>query len=149
VPAARYSNGDGTFIDFDEVVWTVDVPADKKDGQLFRVVVRLLYQSTTPEYVEFLRTANTTTDRGTNLQTIWDNTSEAAPFEMASVQRDIRVVQELMAGGGGGSDGTGGGGGGAATGGMCGCGSAGGSIAVLVLAVALLRSRVRKRHSAI
>ncbi len=153
VPGALYDNGDGTFADHDEFVWDVEVPTTMQDGQTFDVVVRLLFQATTPHYVGFLLNENRTTDAGRNLFDIWKATSEAAPFEMARVERKIPVrvvVPDAGSGGGagggagGGSVSTGGGGAGGGTGridGQCGCSSGAGVLLLAVAAVLLRRKR--------
>lgn len=149
VPATQYQSGDGTWADYDEVVWDVSVPTTMLDGETFDVTVRLLYQSTTPAYVEFLRSEDRSSDRGQNLYGLWKATGEAAPFEMARVDKKIPVRIGGAGGGSGGSGGSGGGGDVTGTGGggaieaKCGCGAApGGSFAVSVL---LLRRRLRTR----
>jgi hypothetical protein len=156
VPDTLYRLDDGGYGDADEVIWDVDVPTTLKDGDMFDVTVRLLFQTTTPEYVGFLHDENRTTDRGQNLLDIWSQTNQAAPFEMARVDKHVRV-QGTGAGGGSGGGGTAGAGGGSGTGGgtaggtqppiktSCGCTTSGPGalLAALASLAAALRRRLR------
>lgn len=161
VPEALYAESPGVYLDYDEVVWDVDVPSNMAGGTDFVVTINVLYQATTPEYVTFLRDENHSTDAGRNLFDIWKATNEAPPFVMATVEKRIAVVVPDAGsgggagGGGGGSGGSaggsmaaGGGGGGAGGGrgqlnGVCGCNASAGSAVLLLLADALLRRKGR------
>jgi uncharacterized membrane protein YgcG len=160
---------DGGFKNWDDVTWNLDVPSNLQAGDTLDFVVRLLYQSTTPEYVGFLQAQNTTTDAGNNLVDIFHATGDAAPIEMARAEATTMAVAQPGTGGGGaatggGSAATGGGsagggsagggssaggggavpGGGDTTGGICGCSSGPGTLVLLAL-FALKRRRVSKR----
>lgn len=50
-----------------------------------RAEVRLLYQTTTKKYVEFLRDENFTNSDGDIAYDLWDQTGQGAPVEMASL----------------------------------------------------------------
>jgi hypothetical protein len=53
-----------------------------------RVVVELLYQTSSKEYVEFLRDENSTNTWGTDVHDVWTNTGRSAPATMASAISD-------------------------------------------------------------
>ena len=59
------------------------------------VTVSLYYQSTSKEYVEFLRDANVTNSAGQDLYNAWVATGRAAPVLMARVTSAIHVVSGL------------------------------------------------------
>lgn len=159
VPEALYAESPGVYLDYDEVVWDVDVPSNMAGGTTFDVTINLLYQATTPQYVTFLRDENRTTDAGRNLFDIWKATNEAAPFLMASVEKRIAVIVPDAGGGGGAGGGSGGSaggsmstGGGAGGGGgrgqlngVCGCNASAGSALLLLLAGVVLRRRRAER----
>jgi hypothetical protein len=57
------------------------------------IVATLYYQTTSKEYIEFLRDNNTTSNRGNQLYAMWDSTGKAAPEimerEYLRVQRPV------------------------------------------------------------
>ncbi len=57
--------------------------------------VRLYYQTSSREYIEFLRDTNVTDARGTNLYNTWDTVGRAAPFAMDDA---IAPVSAFIAG---------------------------------------------------
>lgn len=82
VPADQYRNPDGSYRYWDEV--GLNPPA----GAVY-AEIRLLYQPTSWEYVQFLYLANTGTNaflaqEGKNLLDAWLNTGMAEPYVMAS-----------------------------------------------------------------
>ncbi len=147
-----YDLPDGGFKNYDEIEWDIDVPDGLQPGDPFNVTARLLYQSTTPDYVDFLSGADTTTDAGQNLANIYAATvSYNLPFEMAVADAGTTLKMATgTGGGGGGGAGTGGAGGGtgtstgggtAASGAKCGCSSGDFSSLLLLAALALRRRR--------
>lgn len=72
-PAPRYADGQN---------W--DVAAYPLPAAARRVTARLLYQSTSRDYVEFLRDENTTNGAGQAMHDAWVANGRAAPVEMAS-----------------------------------------------------------------
>ena len=55
------------------------------------VRVRLYYQTTSKEYIEFLRDANVTDSRGLDLYNAWDAVGRATPFAMDDVSSAINA----------------------------------------------------------
>ncbi|MCA9002126.1 MAG: hypothetical protein KDB61_09395, partial [Planctomycetes bacterium] len=51
--------------------------------------VRLLHQTTSKEYIEFLRDENVTNMAGTDAYNLWDTFGKSAPVEMGAVQVDF------------------------------------------------------------
>lgn len=98
-----YGSGAGAYRHFDEVSYTVAVPASL-EGHV-RVIARVYYQSMTREYVTFLRDANTTTSHGESLMALYEATEAAAPMEIAVAELSTEVGEALDAGvdGGGGA----------------------------------------------
>jgi len=56
------------------------------------VIVSLYYQSTSKEYIEFLRDANVTNSAGQDLYNAWVSTGRAAPVLMAQASIAVHVV---------------------------------------------------------
>jgi hypothetical protein len=81
-PVVHYSYADGQYWDDTEYY----LPSTAKT-----VEVKLYYQSTSKEYVEFLRDENYTNQAGQNLYDAWFAQGKSAPVEMAgaSVQVDV------------------------------------------------------------
>ena len=67
---------------WDEAPYVVGIPASAR-GPL-SVKARLLYQTTSREYVESLRDANTTDGFGAKMVELWQKHGRAPPFEMAA-----------------------------------------------------------------
>lgn len=67
-----------------------------------RVEAELLYQTTSKEYVEFLRDENTTNDAGTVMYALWEANGRAAPYVMAheTTWIDLSAVPDPGATGG-------------------------------------------------
>jgi len=73
VPANAYPTlPDGTLQHWDDVVYPIPVGAARAEVQVY-------YQSTSPEYINYLRRANTTTLRGNDIYQAWINTGMAPP----------------------------------------------------------------------
>lgn len=114
--------------DFDLATFTVPVPKTATKGQVVNVKARLLYQSTTPEYVGFLTDYNFSDSNGQALHDIWMQTGQAAPVEMATATASFTVGDRTSP-----------------VKGACGC-SEGDALALISLGLlgALLRKRPRR-----
>ncbi len=77
-PGPRYADGQN---------W--DVSTFALPSTATNVVAELLYQTTSKEYVEFLRDANTTNSAGQTMYDLWANNGRAAPVVM---QRDSTAL---------------------------------------------------------
>ncbi len=73
---AAYSYADGQY--WDDTLYTIPAGAAKAE-------VTLYYQSTSKEFVEFLRDANTTNTRGQEMYDLWNNNGKCPPEVMATV----------------------------------------------------------------
>ncbi len=73
---AAYSYADGQY--WDDTLYTIPAGATK-------AVVTLYYQSTSKEFVEFLRDANTTNTKGQEMYDLWNNNNKCPPESMATV----------------------------------------------------------------
>lgn len=133
-----YALGDGGLSHQDRFEVELPLPA-AADGALVEIEARLLYQSTTPHYVQFLAGENRTDDAGQTLLDVWRATGEAAPALMARTSGKLTLSRP--GGSGGGTGGSGGGGGGDVVPGPCGCTSAPGALAALALALLARRRR--------
>lgn len=58
-------------------------------GGAVRAEVRLFHQTTSKEYIEFLRDENVTDNRGTEAYQLWDAFGKSAPVEMGLVDLDL------------------------------------------------------------
>jgi hypothetical protein len=89
-PPAGYSYLDGQY-------W--DVTGYKLPQMPDSVVVTLYYQTTSKEYIEFLRDENITNTLGDDLYTYWNNNGKSAPVMMTQVVlgvNDISLPVELI-----------------------------------------------------
>ncbi len=59
-------------------------------------VVTLYYQTTTREYIEFLRDANVTDDRGQNAYDLWVAHGRSAPLDMSTVSIDLDAGEMIL-----------------------------------------------------
>jgi hypothetical protein len=86
--AATYADGQH----WDEAAYPVGPAATRAE-------VTLYYQTTSREYVEFLRDENVTTAAGDILFDLWDEHGKAAPVEMArlTVETDAQLVAKCQA----------------------------------------------------
>ncbi len=82
-PPVSYSYPDGQY--WDNTDFTVPAEAAL-------VVATLFYQTTTKEYVEFLRDENRTNNWGNVLYDLWNTTGKAAPVAMATQQYQIQSI---------------------------------------------------------
>jgi hypothetical protein len=90
VPVATtwFNAGDGGYVDFDQGQYTLTAPTTPGNAT---VKVRLFYQPTTREYVEFLSTTNQSDNRGTALEQAWNSTGQAAPILMVETSTSMTV----------------------------------------------------------
>jgi hypothetical protein len=151
-----YKDGQGGFKAFDEATFNVTIPASASGKQ--HLEARVYYQSMTRDYVDFLKTANNTNTKGTELSSIYEATGKAPPILVASASADIDLgtaptTSSSSTGGGAGTggSGTGGGGGGSTKDSGCGCtlGADDGvatSAAATVVAIGLAAMRVGRRR---
>jgi hypothetical protein len=140
VGVAWFDLPDGGFRDYDETSFTVPLKATLADRAKVKVTARLMFQSTTPEYVEFLAAANHTDDGGRALLDIYNATGRGAPTEMSTAEAIVTVSRTDTVDGGGGGAGGGAGGGGGDLKGNCGC-SAGPGVFALALLLGFKRRR--------
>jgi hypothetical protein len=82
-PPVGYSYDDGQY--WDDTRY--DIPADAES-----VRVTLYYQSTSKEYVEFLRDANVTNNAGLDLYNAWVNQGMAPPVAMADTTVGVNIT---------------------------------------------------------
>jgi hypothetical protein len=61
-------------------------------GSAAHVEITLFYQTTSREYVEFLRDENQTNDWGTTFYNLWANNGKSAPFVMTSQFMDLTPI---------------------------------------------------------
>jgi hypothetical protein len=148
-----FSDGKGGYNAFDEATFTLTAPAGAS-GDL-TLSARVYYQSMTREHIEFLKAANTTDQRGAELEGIYQATGEAAPLLIAKAETTVSFpgaggASSTSGAGGAGGVGGAGGSGGQGGPGDCGCRAAGakegaGSEAIALLAVGLWMARRRRR----
>ncbi|HSG27143.1 MAG TPA: T9SS type A sorting domain-containing protein, partial [Candidatus Krumholzibacterium sp.] len=82
-PVVAHVYEDGQY--WDTTPYSLPVAADS-------VVVTLYYQTTTREYVEFLRDENVTNSTGQDLYNSWSANGKSAPEVMASVRAAVNVT---------------------------------------------------------
>jgi hypothetical protein len=82
-PPVGYTYADGQY--WDDTEYTLPLAADS-------VFVTLYYQTTSKEYVEFLRDANTTNSAGQDLYDAWVAQGKAPPVVMAHARAGVDVV---------------------------------------------------------
>jgi hypothetical protein len=89
VGTSWFDDGGGGYRNYDLATYTFTVPSHLSGTAV--VTARLLYQSTTREYVSFLERENRTDDRGRTLASTYAATGKAAPVEMtrASTYLDL------------------------------------------------------------
>ncbi|WP_242117160.1 T9SS type A sorting domain-containing protein [Aestuariivivens sediminicola] len=73
-PPVDYTYPDGQYYD----ITTFDYPADT-----YRITAKLFYQSTSKEFIEFLRDKNVTNSAGTEMYALWESHGKCAPELMA------------------------------------------------------------------
>ncbi len=136
VAVSWFDQSDGGLRDYDETTFAVPLAPTLSDGAKVKVVVRLLYQSTTPEYVAFRAAENRTDTSGQRLQQIYEATGRGPPIQMAQAEGELTVSRPQLStvDAGTGSEGVG----------SCHCQSGSG---VTGLAVWLLLAGRRKKKS--
>lgn len=82
---------DGSLAHWDDAPYVVPV-AGRTTGTL-TVRATLLYQTTSRPYVELLRDANHTDDRGQRVFDLWERHGRAEPVEMASAEISLAVTK--------------------------------------------------------
>lgn len=104
---------DGTLANWDDAPYELAL-GDDVEGPVV-VTARLWYQTTSREYVEFLRDQNRSDDAGQRLADLWNRYGRSAPVEMARAESTLNVARrEPVARGGGCNVARGGGGAGVA-----------------------------------
>jgi MYXO-CTERM domain-containing protein len=100
-----FGNGNDGYRNYDEVTFTVTLPADASGSQ--KLSARVYYQSMTREYIEFLRSENHTDDKGEKLEEIYLATGEAPPLPVSQADAaiEIRALPDNTGGGGAGGGG--------------------------------------------
>jgi hypothetical protein len=71
VGATYPTDGAGHLVNYDDTSYTFSVPAFAAGD--VQVTVQLVYQTTSKDYIDFLRMANTSNGRGQDMTTIWQN----------------------------------------------------------------------------
>jgi len=82
-PPVNYTYEDGEYYDETEY----DLPLETKNVQ-----VKLLYQTTSKEYIEFLRDENTTNNAGIDLYNLWTENGKSTPEIMNELSTDIDKI---------------------------------------------------------
>jgi hypothetical protein len=82
-PPVGYAYADGAYSD--STLYVLEETATRVD-------VTLYYQSTSKEYIEFLRDENTTNAAGDDLHDAWVAHGRAAPVAMATASLDLEVI---------------------------------------------------------
>ncbi len=108
VGVSWFTQSDGGLRDYDEATFTIPLASALTHGAKVKVIARLLYQSTTPEYIQFLATENRTDDAGRRLLEIYNATGKGAPIQMVEAEGELTISR--LAGTAGGAGGAGGGG---------------------------------------
>jgi hypothetical protein len=80
--------GTTTMQSWDDTPYTVKVPEAATGDVTF--TVKLVYQTASKDYVDFLRDANTSNDRGKDMTRIWQNHGRAKFVEMASTSFTVK-----------------------------------------------------------
>ncbi|WP_437928939.1 hypothetical protein WMF37_06555 [Sorangium sp. So ce291] len=104
-----FGDANGGYRNYDEASFTLAVPADASGAQTLSA--RVYYQSMTREYIEFLRSANVTDNKGEELMAIYEDTGEAPPILVANADAPIDLGNPPSTTGSGGSGSSGGSGG--------------------------------------
>jgi hypothetical protein len=96
---------DGSLANWDETTYAVTIPADAPSP--VTLSASLYYQTTSREYIEFLRDENTTgpdpqdpdpgaDDRGTKMHGYWEANDRCPPILMESVVRQVRLGSPVL-----------------------------------------------------
>jgi hypothetical protein len=84
-PAVGYSYADGQY--WDDTEYSLPLTTAK-------IVVILYYQTTSKEYVEFLRDENATNDWGTTFYNLWASKGRSQPFAMVTETYNLAPVNQ-------------------------------------------------------
>jgi MYXO-CTERM domain-containing protein len=84
-----FSDGMGGYRSSDDVMLS---GAQSLPGGDYTLSVRVLYQSMTKAYIDFLKTTNTTNTKGTELADVYAQTGEAAPIVIAQVDSKLTIA---------------------------------------------------------
>lgn len=116
--ASYVALSDGTFPNYDDTTYVLTVPENAQGN--VRITARLLYQTSSKEYIEFVRDENQTDTVGDDLYALWETYGRSAPVGMADIVSEIENTNPYVPDAGvtdsGLADGGRGGGGGG-----CGC----------------------------
>ena len=82
VGAVYPTDGSGHLVNYDDTNYSVPIPSFATGD--VQIMVRLVYQTTSKEYVDFLRQTNTSNQRGQDITTIWQNHGKGPFVVMAS-----------------------------------------------------------------
>jgi hypothetical protein len=85
-PPVAYSYADGAY--WDDTPYNLPASAET-------VHVTLYYQTTTKEYVEFLRDENTTNSAGDDLYAAWAAHGKGAPVAMAEISTPVEILTDV------------------------------------------------------
>jgi hypothetical protein len=86
-----FDDGDGGYRNYDLITYRVAVPSNLPAGTA-QVSARLMYQTTTREYVDFLSRENRTDDKGIRLKEIYEATGRSSPVEVARGAQPLDVI---------------------------------------------------------
>ena len=89
---------DGSLAHWDEVTYDVAIPLDAALGAA-TVETTLWYQTTSREYVEFLRDENVTDDRGQDMYDLWDRYGRSPPVAMVRQEMVVGIQPPPSSGG--------------------------------------------------
>ncbi|MBK8252609.1 MAG: MYXO-CTERM sorting domain-containing protein [Polyangiaceae bacterium] len=115
-----FKDGQGGYRNYDDLTFSVTAPEGVVG--VAQLTARVYFQTMTREYLEFLESANTTTDTGTKLADVYAATGKGLPLTAGIVESAVDFGGDV---GGGGAGGTGGSGGTGGTGGTLTGGSGG------------------------
>lgn len=83
---------DGSLAYWDEAPYLIAVPNDAPLG-VGQIRVTHWYQTTSREYIEFLRDENTTDQRGEQMYSLWFENGQGAPVAMTVAEIDVEFVE--------------------------------------------------------
>jgi hypothetical protein len=86
-PPVNYSYADGQY--WDDTYYTIPASAARVD-------VTLYYQTTSKEYVEFLRDENRTNDWGQRLHDLWNTNGKSAPVAMSTKSVQLQPIVDTQ-----------------------------------------------------
>lgn len=82
----------GVLAHWDRAPYEISIPEDALAGAA-TVRASLLYQTTSREYVEFLRDENRTDDRGQRLFDLWENYDRSPPETSATAEAELTIEE--------------------------------------------------------